>query len=275
MKKNVALAIALTFVMSSASAADMTEHQKVLYAIGQVLADQVGVFALTPDELKSVQQGLHDGVTGAKSAVDMTVYGPKIKPLAEERAAAAGAKVEVSLTPDDPIRLAGAAAVRLAGDSSVAFLLPTDGLDEPGDVAQALVERALLASYSYKAEHENTSFDVVPLATPLPSVESHNQVSEGVQRGAIVAEAGEDDVGAGGERLLVRDERGQRAVQADVERGGRAAGERVRAEGDDLELRMPEHAVEHLLAGVAGRAEDRRRLHLRILRNESHITQVR
>ena len=89
MKKNVALAIALTFVMSSASAADMTEHQKVLYAIGQVLADQVGVFALTPDELKSVQQGLHDGVTGAKSAVDMSVYGPKIKPLADERTAAA------------------------------------------------------------------------------------------------------------------------------------------------------------------------------------------
>ena len=94
MKKNVALAIALTFVVSSASAADMTEHQKVLYAIGQVLADQVGVFALTPDELKSVQQGLHDGVTGAKSAVDMSVYGPKIKPLAEERAAAAAKKSE-------------------------------------------------------------------------------------------------------------------------------------------------------------------------------------
>lgn len=91
MKKNAALAIALTLVMGSA-AADMTEHQKVLYAVGQVLAEQVGVFALTPEELKSVQQGLHDGVTGAKSAVDMTVYGPKIKPLAEERAAAAAKK---------------------------------------------------------------------------------------------------------------------------------------------------------------------------------------
>jgi FKBP-type peptidyl-prolyl cis-trans isomerase FkpA len=92
MKKNAALAIALTLVMGSAAAADMTEHQKVLYAVGQVLADQVGVFALTAEELKSVQQGLHDGVTGAKSAVDMTVYGPKIKPLAEERAAAAAKK---------------------------------------------------------------------------------------------------------------------------------------------------------------------------------------
>jgi FKBP-type peptidyl-prolyl cis-trans isomerase FkpA len=94
MKKNAALAIALTLVVGSAAAADMTEHQKVLYAVGQVLADQVGVFALTPEELKSVQQGLHDGVTGAKSQVDMSVYGPKIKPLAAERAAAAAKKSE-------------------------------------------------------------------------------------------------------------------------------------------------------------------------------------
>jgi len=89
MKKNALLAIALTFALGSAAAADMTERQKVLYAVGQVLADQVGVFALTADELRMVQQGLHDGVIGAKSAVDMTVYGPKIKPLAEERKAAA------------------------------------------------------------------------------------------------------------------------------------------------------------------------------------------
>ncbi len=94
MKKNAALAIALTLLVGSASAAEMTEHQKVMYAIGQVLADQVGVFALTPEELKSVQQGLHDGVTGAKSAVEMTVYGPKIKPLAAERAVAAAKKSE-------------------------------------------------------------------------------------------------------------------------------------------------------------------------------------
>ena len=94
MNKNAALAIALTLIVSNAAAADMTEHQKVLYAVGQVLADQVGVFALSPEELKSVQQGLHDGVTGARSAVEMSVYGPKIKPLAAERAAATAKKSE-------------------------------------------------------------------------------------------------------------------------------------------------------------------------------------
>ncbi|MGH8736770.1 MAG: FKBP-type peptidyl-prolyl cis-trans isomerase [Burkholderiales bacterium] len=94
MKKNAVVAIALTLVVGSAAAAEMTEHQKVFYAIGQALSGQVSVFALTPDELKVVQQGLHDGVTGARSAIDMTVYGPKIKLLAEEREAAAAKKSE-------------------------------------------------------------------------------------------------------------------------------------------------------------------------------------
>ena len=80
-------------------------------------------------------------------------------------------------------------------------------------------------------------------------------------RRALVAEAGEDDVRAGRERLLVRDEGRQRAVQPDVERRGRLARERVGAEGHDLELRMAERAVERLLPGVAGGPEDCQRRH--------------
>jgi leucyl aminopeptidase len=85
-------------------------------------------------------------------------------------------------------RLAGAAAVRSAGDGSVAFFLPTDGIEEPGDAAQALVEGAVLASYNYKKKGGDATFDVVPLGTPLPSVENHDEVTEGVARGAIVGE---------------------------------------------------------------------------------------
>jgi leucyl aminopeptidase len=85
-------------------------------------------------------------------------------------------------------RLAGAAAVENAGDGSVAFFLPTDGIEEPGDAAQALVEGALLASYNYKKSDGNATFDVVPLGSPLPSVETHNEVTEGVARGVIVGE---------------------------------------------------------------------------------------
>lgn len=84
-------------------------------------------------------------------------------------------------------RLAGAAAVRCAGGGDVAFLLPTDGLDDARAVAQALVEGALLASYRYKESPDEASFDVVPLGEPLPTVAVHDQVSEGVRRGTVIA----------------------------------------------------------------------------------------
>jgi leucyl aminopeptidase len=86
-------------------------------------------------------------------------------------------------------RLAGAAALRVANGSSVAFFLPTSAIEEPGDAAQALVEGALLSGYRYKTLDADVTFDVVPLGLPLPSVETHDEVSEGVRRGAIVANA--------------------------------------------------------------------------------------
>ena len=84
-------------------------------------------------------------------------------------------------------RLAGASAVRCAGDGDVAFLMPTDGLDDPCAVAQALVEGALLSSYRFKPGTGDASFDVVPLGDPLPSVAVHDAVSEGVRRATVIA----------------------------------------------------------------------------------------
>ena len=57
------------------------------------------------------------------------------------------------------------------------------------------------------------------------------------------------------ERLVVRHERGQRAVQRARRARRPAPGERVGAERDDLELRVGEDPVERLLAGVARCAE--------------------
>ena len=92
--KKIAVAIVLGLAVGSASAAGMTEQQKVLYAVGQALARQVGAFDLKPDEIKFVEHGLRDGVAGAKSAGDMNVYGPKIQQLALERRAAAAKEAE-------------------------------------------------------------------------------------------------------------------------------------------------------------------------------------
>ena len=83
----------------------------------------------------------------------------------------------------------------------------------------------------------------------------------------LVAEAEEDQVRARRRRLVVTREGRQRPVQPHVERRGGRAGERVRAERHDLELRVAERAVERLLARVARGPEDRHRRH------GLHITQ--
>ncbi len=86
-------------------------------------------------------------------------------------------------------RLAGAAVARAAGDGSIAFLLPTEDSAAAGDLAQAFVEGALLAAYTYKPREVDTSLDVVPIGAPLPTIEVHDAVTLGVERGAIIADA--------------------------------------------------------------------------------------
>jgi leucyl aminopeptidase len=99
----------------------------------------------------------------------------------------------VSLGDDDQstasYRLAGAAGARAAGDGSFAFFLPTEGLADPAAVAQSVVEGALLSSYAFKDHDTPTSVDVVPIGMPLPTVSVHDEITRGVERGALVAEA--------------------------------------------------------------------------------------
>ncbi len=98
--------------------------------------------------------------------------------------------VSLGATFDDleHFRLAGAAAARSAGDGSLAFFVPTEAIDSPRDAVQALVEGALLASYAYKHEESTSSFDVVPVGVSMPAVQTHNEVVEGIVRGAVIAE---------------------------------------------------------------------------------------
>ncbi|NNN00469.1 MAG: leucyl aminopeptidase family protein [Acidimicrobiaceae bacterium] len=86
-------------------------------------------------------------------------------------------------------RLAGASALRCGGDATVAFLLPTEGIEDPAAVASALVQGALLSSYTFKGAQSDASFDVVPLGSPLPSVSTHDAVAAGVAKGMIIANA--------------------------------------------------------------------------------------
>jgi FKBP-type peptidyl-prolyl cis-trans isomerase len=65
-----------------------TEDDKTLYALGLVLASQLGALRLTPAELQLIESGLTDGVLKNKALVEVETYGPKIKPFADARMAA-------------------------------------------------------------------------------------------------------------------------------------------------------------------------------------------
>ncbi|MEW5847767.1 MAG: FKBP-type peptidyl-prolyl cis-trans isomerase [Myxococcota bacterium] len=62
-----------------------TDHDKTLYALGQVLGRDISFFGLTKEELAVVQRGLVDAATGAKSEVEMETWGPKVNELARAR----------------------------------------------------------------------------------------------------------------------------------------------------------------------------------------------
>jgi FKBP-type peptidyl-prolyl cis-trans isomerase FkpA len=68
-----------------------TEDQKILYALGVALSQNLGAFGLTEDELATVQKGIADGVLRREFKVDMQAYGPRIQGFAQERVQRAAA----------------------------------------------------------------------------------------------------------------------------------------------------------------------------------------
>ena len=69
------------------AAEPQTDEQKTLYAIGIALSQQLQVFALTEEELAFINAGIADGVMQRPTKVEMQVYGPKIKEMADARVA--------------------------------------------------------------------------------------------------------------------------------------------------------------------------------------------
>lgn len=90
----IATIIALTASPSlAAPTKPMTEEAKTLYGVGLVIARQLSVLHLTPQELKLVQQGLADGVTGKPPLVDFATYSKKSQELGLTRRDAHGRKL--------------------------------------------------------------------------------------------------------------------------------------------------------------------------------------
>jgi FKBP-type peptidyl-prolyl cis-trans isomerase FkpA len=79
------LASLLLALPAFAQQAPETEEQKTLYAIGLIVARQLGVFNLAPGELDWVKAGLTDAATGGRPAVDVAAYNEKVQELAKAR----------------------------------------------------------------------------------------------------------------------------------------------------------------------------------------------
>ena len=79
-----------------AKAPAMSEDDKTLYAIGQILSVSVKPFTLSEAEMQKVQAGFAAGMRGKKSAVDAESYRPKIQALLAARIAAATEKTKAA-----------------------------------------------------------------------------------------------------------------------------------------------------------------------------------
>jgi FKBP-type peptidyl-prolyl cis-trans isomerase FkpA len=74
---------------AAAAAGDLqTDDQKVLYALGVMLGQNVANLNISAAELELVKRGLADGATGKKPSVEMAEFAPKIQAFAQSRAAA-------------------------------------------------------------------------------------------------------------------------------------------------------------------------------------------
>jgi len=93
MRRPILAALVVLLAVPAFAAEPQTEDQKTLYAVGSVIARQLSVFNLTPEELDMVKQGLTDGVTGKKPLVDLEGYRGKIQQLAMDRRNAEGQKL--------------------------------------------------------------------------------------------------------------------------------------------------------------------------------------
>jgi FKBP-type peptidyl-prolyl cis-trans isomerase FkpA len=93
--KRLIIAALVTLLAIPAFAADppKTEEEKILYAIGLIVAQQLSTFNLTPTELEFVKQGITDAVTGKKLLVEIDAYNPKVQALANTRRNAQGEKL--------------------------------------------------------------------------------------------------------------------------------------------------------------------------------------
>jgi FKBP-type peptidyl-prolyl cis-trans isomerase len=96
MRTRLSLALALCLGLASTLHAEgpalETEEQRVLYAVGLALSQNITAFGFDEKELVFIQAGIADGALGRDHRVPLNDFGPKIQPLLQARVAAQSEK---------------------------------------------------------------------------------------------------------------------------------------------------------------------------------------
>lgn len=93
----VCVAAAACTKKAQAPAVDLTtEDQKTLYALGLVMSENLNTFGLSEADVELVKAGFTDGALKHTRQVDLAVYGPKLKDLAQARSSAGAAAEKAS-----------------------------------------------------------------------------------------------------------------------------------------------------------------------------------
>ena len=97
MRLTLVLCLLLAATSTRAAETPKTDDEKSLYTLGFVLGSrQLNKLSLKPHELKIVQQGLSDGATGKKAAIDTDAQQQKLNDFYTSRSEAAAEKEKAS-----------------------------------------------------------------------------------------------------------------------------------------------------------------------------------
>ena len=84
--------LATVTAVAAAGPEPTTEDQKVLYALGMAVSQNLATFNLSEAELEMVKAGLSDGILHKPPKADLQTYGPKLQELQKSRMAAVAAE---------------------------------------------------------------------------------------------------------------------------------------------------------------------------------------
>jgi len=92
MLKRILLLVLCALAANSWAAEPVSEIDKTMYTLGVLISKDLKMLELSQAEIDMVSAGIADALMGKEPKVDLSVYGPKLQELAQERMGAAVAR---------------------------------------------------------------------------------------------------------------------------------------------------------------------------------------